>query len=188
TGSLEGQHFRQSGELVSLSEQNILDCSFGLFGNHGCNGGSMDVCFTYIQDNKGIDTEQSYPYTAKVQDCHFSNDTIGAEDQGYVDIKSGSEDDLMKAVALIGPISVGIDASSSDFMSYKSGIYTSEDCSSDTLDHGVLVVGYGTDEGKDYWLVKNSWGTSWGMDGYIKMARNNKNMCGIATMASYPLV
>ncbi|MCL4142289.1 UNVERIFIED_CONTAM: hypothetical protein GTU68_055284 [Idotea baltica] len=142
-----------------------------------------------LKPTKGLDTEKSYPYPRYEQlECHFSNITIGAEDKGYVDIKQGSEDDLKKAVALVGPISVAIDASSNEFMAYKSGIFTTEDCSPVDLDHGVLLVGYGTDEGKDYWLVKNSWGTSWGMDGYIKMARNYKNMCGIATMASYPLV
>jgi len=96
--------------------------------------------------------------------------------------------DLQKASATIGPISVGIDASRPTFHFYKSGVYHDHKCSRVHLDHGVLVVGYGTEDGKDYWLVKNSWGATWGDKGYIKMARNRRNACGIATQASYPVV
>ncbi|CAH1227176.1 CTSV [Branchiostoma lanceolatum] len=188
TGSLEGQNFRKAGSLVSLSEQNLVDCS-SRYGNAGCNGGLMESAFEYIQANGGIDTEASYPYEARTKTCRFNTATVGATCTGYVEIKQGSEVDLQSAVASIGPVSVAIDASRSSFQLYRSGVYYEPRCSSRSLDHGVLVVGYGTDaKGGDYWHVKNSWGTGWGMVGYIKMARNKSNQCGIATEASYPTV
>ncbi|XP_076450455.1 cathepsin L-like peptidase isoform X1 [Babylonia areolata] len=187
TGSLEGQHFKKSGTLVSLSEQNLVDCS-KKEGNQGCEGGLMDQAFTYIKKNRGIDTEKSYPYKAKDERCHFKRADVGATDSGYMDIRSGSEEALKSAVATVGPISVAIDASHSSFQFYQSGVYYEPRCSSRSLDHGVLAVGYGSVGTKDLWLVKNSWGTSWGMEGYIQMARNRDNNCGIATQASYPTV
>ena len=148
----------------------------------------MDFAFQYIKENHGIDTEESYPYEAEDDKCRFSTKNIGADDVGFVDIPQGDEAVLMKAVASIGPVSIAIDASQESFQFYSTGVYQEPRCSSKELDHGVLIVGYGTENGQDYWLVKNSWGSGWGDNGYIKMARNKGNQCGVATSASYPLV
>ncbi|KAK3094679.1 hypothetical protein FSP39_004824 [Pinctada imbricata] len=192
TGSLEGQHFKATGNLVSLSEQNLVDCS-AAEGNKGCKGGLMDSGFAYIKKNNGIDTEASYPYTAKTgTTCRFTRSAVGATLKSWVDVKRDDEKALQEAVATVGPISVAIDAGHSSFQLYKSGIYNEPACSSTRLDHGVLAVGYGTQKHlfrhEDYWLVKNSWGEKWGMEGYIMMSRNKRNQCGVATQASYPVV
>nr|KAG5700301.1 hypothetical protein BaRGS_002647 [Batillaria attramentaria] len=154
TGSLEGQHFKKTGKLVSLSEQNLVDCS-QKEGNHGCGGGLMDYAFRYIEINNGIDTEESYPYIGKSGLCRFLPQDVGATDVGYVDIKRFNEKALQKAVATVGPISIGIDASRPTFHLYKTGVYYDPKCNSTRLDHGVLAVGYGEENGEKYWLVKN---------------------------------
>lgn len=194
TGALESAHFRLTNELVSLSEQQLVDCS-GKFNNEGCNGGLMDNAFEYVKSEGGLDTEESYPYKAKQGKCQFKKDKIGSTCSGYVDIPTGDEKALEEAVATYGAVSVAIDVTEDKFMFYKSGVFVDKTCSNkeDELNHGVLVVGYGTDNSTksaqhDFWIVKNSWGSRWGEQGYIRMARNHDNMCGISTAASYPLV
>jgi cathepsin L len=189
TGSTEGAHFLSTNNLVSLSEQNLVDCSKAE-GNQGCNGGLMTQAFEYIIKNDGIDTEASYPYKGVDGTCKFSASNVGATISSYKSIATGSETSLASSASSIGPISVAIDASHSSFQFYRSGVYYEAACSSTQLDHGVLVVGLGTDSAsnRDFYLVKNSWGPSWGESGYIQMSRNRNNNCGIATMASYPIV
>jgi cathepsin L len=180
TGSTEGAAFLAGRGLTSLSEQNLVDCSRS-YGNYGCDGGLMDNAFNYIV-SQGIDTEASYPYTAVVGTCRRG--TRGASIKGHTDVQSQSESALESAVAA-RPVSVAIDASHSSFQFYSSGVYYESACSSTQLDHGVLAVGYGNDQG-NYWIVKNSWGAGWGSNGYILMAKGRNNNCGIATAASYP--
>jgi len=186
TGSTEGASFLKTGKLVSLSEQNLMDCS-GSYGNQGCNGGLMNSAFQYIIANKGIDTEASYPYQTKQGTCRYTTANIGATLAGFKNVAARSEASLLTALNT-QPVSVAIDASQNSFQLYKTGVYYEPKCSASNLDHGVLAIGYGTDDStnSDYWIVKNSWGTSWGMAGYINMARNQNNNCGIATQASWP--
>jgi len=183
TGSVEGALVLQGGKaLTSLSEQQLVDCSQAE-GNQGCNGGLMDYGFQYIIDNKGICTEAAYPYTAKDGTCKKTCEKV-ATITGFKDIPQGDENSLYNAVGTIGPVSVAIEADQTGFQFYSGGVFDGT-CGT-ALDHGVLAVGYGVDTtGKNYWIVKNSWGTSWGETGYIRMIRG-KNQCGIALAASYP--
>jgi cathepsin L len=181
TGSVEGAWFIAGNKLVSLSEQQLVDCS-GSFGNEGCNGGLMDYAFEYIISNKGITSEQGYPYKGVDGTCKKSQKAF-ATIKGYQDVPSGDENSLFTAVTQ-GPTSVAIEADQACFQFYSGGVLDDPSCGTQ-LDHGVLAVGYGTDSGQQYWKVKNSWGNSWGEKGYIRMIRN-QNQCGIALAASYP--
>ncbi|XP_064622799.1 procathepsin L-like [Lineus longissimus] len=186
TGSLEGQHKRKTGKLVNLSEQQLIDCST-LWGNNGCQGGSQCSTFKYVKEAGGLDTEKCYPYTAKDGNCHTKESCIGAKSTGVIYLPRADEDALKAAVASVGPVSVAITVTS-NFHYYSHGVYNEPDCSPYKLNHAVLVVGYGSERGIDYWIVKNSWGPQWGLSGFIKMSRNKGNQCGIASEACYPLV
>merc|ERR1712032_1253357 len=152
-----------------------------------------DDGFKYIKSlgSVGLDLESSYTYTARDGSCKAntgSQPSPAATVSGYTDIQQGSESDLTNALSTVGPISVAIDASHMSFQFYSTGVHYESACSSSRLDHGVTAVGYGSDSGSDYYIVKNSWGTVWGEQGYINMSRNRNNNCGIASSASYPLV
>ncbi|XP_064488387.1 procathepsin L-like [Ornithodoros turicata] len=185
TGCLEGQVFAKTRYLVSLSEQNLVDCDKE---SSGCEGGSIDSAYWYLSESGGIDTEESYPYTGRKGPCKFNASGVAVSDIGYYIVKWGSEDALTSAVANVGPISAGIDASHRSFRFYSGGVYNEPHCSPSNMTHAVLVVGYGTGSHGDYWIVKNSWGEGWGEKGYILMSRNKDNQCGIASHASYPLI
>lgn len=188
TGALEGQHFIRTGTLISLSEQNLLDCS-NAFGNEGCIGGLSDYAFKYIQTNGGVNTEAAYPYEGRPSNCRYNPNIEVVTLKGFVDIPRGDENKLTEAIANVGPIAIALDASHPSFAFYSEGIYYEPACSSQVSDHTALAVGYGTiGTNTDYYLVKNSWGTNWGEKGYVRMARNKNNNCAIATYASYPLI
>merc|ERR1711988_1871211 len=184
TGSTEGAYAIKTGKLASFSEQQLVSCAKS-FGNQGCNGGLMDDGFKYIMA-KGDSLESDYHYTGKTGTCQNSKIKTALKLSGFKDVPSKNEAQLMAAVAQ-QPVSVAIEADQSGFQFYKSGVFSGK-CGT-KLDHGVLTVGYGTQDGKAYWKVKNSWGTSWGQKGYILMARNISNkhgQCGIAMQPSYP--
>jgi len=181
TGSTEGAVQIASGQLLSLSEQQLVDCS-AAEGNQGCNGGLMDQAFQFIIDNKGITSESQYPYTAEDGTCN-TDVTAVATITGFTDVQSGSEAELMKAVN-VGPVSVVIEADQACFQFYTGGVLSDPSCGTQ-LDHGVLAVGYNSGGAAPYWIVKNSWGVSWGLSGYVEIAMNIDE-CGIAMEPSYP--
>ncbi|XP_051720404.1 cathepsin S-like [Ctenopharyngodon idella] len=185
-GALEGQLMKTTGKLVDLSPQNLVDCTSS-YGNMGCNGGYISRTFQYVIDNGGIDSEASYPYEAVQKQCRYNPAHRAANCTSYYFVRQGDEEALKEAAANIGPISVIIDATHPKFIMYHSGVYNDPSCTK-KVNHAVLVVGYGAIAGQDYWLVKNSWGTGFGDGGYIRMARNQDNMCGIASYAYYPVM
>jgi len=182
TGSTEGAHAIATGKLVSLSEQQLVDCS-GAQGNQGCNGGLMDQAFQYIIANNGITSEAAYPYTAQDGTCNTAVTSVTTI-TGFTDVTSGDENALMAAVN-VGPVSVAIEADQSCFQFYSGGVLSDPSCGTQ-LDHGVLAVGYGTSSGMDYWIVKNSWGQSWGIESGYVWIQKGTDECGTATENSYP--
>jgi cathepsin L len=181
TGSVEGIVQLRHGHLTSLSEQELVDCG-GSYGNAGCNGGLMDNAFKYVEA-KGLCTESAYPYTGKDGTCKSTSCTMST-DSKITSYKDVTHTENALGAAVDGqPISIAIEADQSGFQLYKSGVFCG--VCGQNLDHGVLLVGYGTDT-SDYWKVKNSWGTSWGEQGYIRMCRN-KNECGLSDEPSYPV-
>tara|TARA_B100000963_G_scaffold361923_1_gene400918 strand:+ start:4549 stop:5907 length:1359 start_codon:yes stop_codon:yes gene_type:complete len=186
TGALEGAYFIKTGTQVEFSEQELVSCDKV---DQGCNGGLMDNAFKWIEDKGGLCSEDSYPYDSgqgQSSRCHTCKAVNGSRVTNYVDVQN-STDALALAVSK-QPVSIAIEADKLSFQFYRSGVYKAN-CGTN-LDHGVLLVGYGTENGLDYWLVKNSWGPSWGDQGYIKILKEdnpeNGGECGILLSASYP--
>ncbi|KAF6174153.1 hypothetical protein GIB67_033685 [Kingdonia uniflora] len=183
--SVEGINQIVTGNLTSLSEQELIDCDRPF--NNGCNGGLMDYAFSFIASNGGLHMEDDYPYLMEEGTCEEKREELGVVTiNGYEDVPENDEESLLKALSK-QPVSVAIEASSRNFQLYSGGVFDGH-CGTD-LDHGVAAVGYGSSKGLDYIIVRNSWGAKWGEKGYIRMKRNTGNpegLCGINKMASYP--
>jgi cathepsin L len=173
------------GSLVSLSEQQLVDCS-GSYGNYGCNGGWPASAFQY-NEKYGNEGESDYPYKAKDQTCSYNSSKVKTKTKSYVSVTPRSTSQLMSALN-VTPTTILVQADQYNFQYYKGGVLSSG-CGTQ-WDHAVLATGYGTDSktGQDYWLVKNSWGTSWGEDGYVRILRTNdaSQVCGVTEMPIYP--
>ncbi|KAM2334079.1 hypothetical protein ACFXTH_011674 [Malus domestica] len=186
--AVEGINQIKTKQLVSLSEQELVDCNRDP--NKGCEGGLMEKAFEFIKKNGGITTEQNYPYRASDNPCDSSKmmNSPLVQIDGYENVPENDENALMKAVAN-QPVSVALDAGGTDFQFYAEGVMNG-DCGTE-LNHGVAVVGYGeTQDGTKYWIVKNSWGVEWGEKGYLRIQRGvdkEGGMCGIALEPSYPM-
>ncbi|XP_002731907.2 cathepsin L-like peptidase [Saccoglossus kowalevskii] len=175
----------KSNKLVRLSQQNLVDCSWG-YGNNGCFGGEQFRSYQWVMDNGGIASEEQYgPYLGQNGLCHFNKSMVATKISNYTQVPSGDIDSLKKTIANYGPVSVSIDASHRSLSFYSNGVYYEEECGNkpENLDHAVLAVGYGTMANQSYWLVKNSWSTYWGMNGFVLMSQKDNN-CGVATDAT----
>lgn len=186
TGAVEGALFLKTGSLQVLSQQMLVDCSWG-FGNNGCDGGEEWRGYEWIMKHGGIATTETYgAYMGMNGLCHLNESQLVARVRSYTNVTSGDGEALRLALFKHGPVAVSIDAAHRSFVFYSHGVYYEPACGNTTkdLDHAVLAVGYGVLQGEPYWLVKNSWSTYWGNDGYILMSTKDNN-CGVATDATY---
>jgi cathepsin H len=190
TGALEAHYKKKFNRWVNLSEQQLLDCA-GNYDNHGCNGGLPSHAFQYIHENGGLDTERAYPYEMKSEGtkCRMRKWGVGVQVKGVHNITQFDETELEVAVGTVGPVSIAFQVAN-DFRLYAGGVYDSTVCQNQPKDvnHAVLAVGYGVSpDGTKYWIIKNSWGESWGVKGFFNMKRG-VNMCGVSDCASYPIL
>jgi len=185
TGSLEGLAAIEKGKLLSLSEQQLVDCATGDYGNEGCNGGYMDSAMWYVIDN-GITDAATYPYKAHDQKCAYKDTQKVYQIKNCAEVTANKTASLIEAV-VNQPVAIAIEADEAGFQFYKTGVFNGK-CGTD-LDHGVLLVGYGNLNGAEYWKVKNSWGSAWGTNGFILIAKggDGPGLCGIQMENTVPL-
>lgn len=185
--AVESHYFIKTGKLVHLSAQNLIDCS-NIFGNQGCTKGYASRAFKYIEANRGINYAKSYPYRNMERKCRFNRQAPVVSIRGYAKVQENSEEHLKEAVASNGPVVVEMYASSK-FFKYYGGVFFDLSCKHQPTNHVMLLIGYGTDkEDGDFWILKNSFGEEWGEKGYMRLARNRNDTCGVSSSASYPLV
>ena len=190
TGSLEGAHQIATGTLLSFSEQQLVDCAYVKYGNYACNGGLQESAYAYYEDGFDAELESVYPYTSgttmKKGTCAYDSSSTTAVTVSSYDAITPDSVDQMRAGLQQQPLAVSIEADKMVFQTYQSGVLNSTKCGT-SLDHAVLAVGYGTEDGQDYWLVKNSWNTTWGDQGYIKLAIvDGAGICGVQMGPSFP--
>ncbi|XP_008545388.1 procathepsin L [Microplitis demolitor] len=177
--SIEGQIFKKIGTMISLSAQQLIDCST-VTGNLGCAGGSLRNALKYLEKSGGLMEQRAYPYIAQEGQCKFQKNLSVVNITSWAILPARDERALQAAVATIGPIAVSINASPQTFQLYHEGVYDDPLCSSDMVNHAMLIVGYTPNE----WILKNWWGEQWGENGYMRLVKN-KNRCGIANYAAY---
>ncbi|KAK9815144.1 hypothetical protein WJX73_008694 [Symbiochloris irregularis] len=194
TGTMQGAYFLATGNTSSFSEQQLMDCSWGHGANKACDGGDQDRAMDYVVEAGGVAPEASYTYMGADGFCRDKNVSHDAliKFKGFAYVPEYDDEALMEAVYSRGPVAVSLDASQPGFRFYSDGVYESSTCfyKPDDLDHAVLVVGYGTSEkGHDYWIIRNSWSTYWGDEGYIKISRHGPGKaCGITSGPMYAVV
>jgi C1A family cysteine protease len=184
-GAIEGIYAVQNKTLRSFSEKQIVDCS-SKQGNNGCDGGLQVNAYKYIQAIGGLELEADYRYEAEVSTCSANPAKFAVKIVSYKAVTKGDEAAQIAALAT-APVAIALDASNQSFQLYKSGIYQESKCKKLQVDHGLTAVGLGHDSvtGMDYYIIKNSWGTTWGMEGYINIPANKQNYCGVATLSSF---
>ncbi|XP_066551510.1 cathepsin K [Amia ocellicauda] len=186
-GALEAQWMKKTNQLIPLSKQQLVDCS-GNSGNRGCYGGLPFLAYQYIKTNGGIQAEATYPYTMTKQNCTADKSKFVATVKDWMSLPTGNEQALEDALVTIGPVAITIDATTRNFQFYQNGVFYDPKCTNWKKNHAVVLVGFGTAGTDNYWIIKNSWGTSWGENGYLRLAKDKGDECGVSQNGVIPLV
>lgn len=185
-GALESQIFIKTGQLVQLSEQEIVDCARD-YSNFQCSTGVPFRVFDYIKDHGGLSLSADYPFEGVSGECRVKDKRmkIKVEGTGSINSEESSDKILMQALIKKGPLIIGLGVVQESFMRYANGIYSESNCPT-TMNHACLLIGFGSENGEDYWILKNSWGESWGESGYMRLSRNMS--CEISSSTMYPIL